>query len=288
MSVSFYYAVLVLSTIGPFELFNEAWRDEGGMEVDENAPGRSEEHSSEEVVIAQLIREHNLPPDKARAVYYHLQKYFSAGASEAVEVGVINFRAMSAADPPGRGMASYQRVIVRLTIDDSDDLKALNQGVGALRREKIRRMTREALEQGALLSQEELMRLICASRSTIKRDIAQLRAARVDIPTRGQVKDIGRGTSRKTQIVADWLSGSSIVEIQSQRGQDIKLIRRYCQDFCQVAYLFAQKIEEREIRKSTGLTERIVREYIALCESAGQNNPRLRLILEQSGNLPED
>jgi hypothetical protein len=256
--------------------------------VDENAPGLAEEHSSDEAIIAQLIQEHNFSPEQARTVFYQLQEYFSVGASEAVEVGVIHFRAMSAADPPGRGMASYQRVIVRLTIDSPADSKALNQGVGALRREKIRRMTREALVQGALLSQEELMRLICASRSTIKRDIAQLRAGRVDIPTRGQVKDIGRGTSRKTQIVADWLSGISFVEIQSQRGQDRKLIRRYCQDFCQVAYLHAQNIEEMEIRRSTGLTERIVREYIALCESAGPDNPRLRQVLDQSGNLPED
>ncbi len=49
--------------------------------------------------------------------------------------------------------------------------------------------------------------LLCVSRSTIKRDIAQLRSEGLDVPTRGQIQDIGKGVSHKGRIVADWLDG---------------------------------------------------------------------------------
>lgn len=96
---------------------------------------------------------------------------------------------------------------ITLTLDSPDDLEALRNGIAALRRSKIQRLTREAQEQGALLTQEDLARLLCTSRSTIKRHIARLRAKGIGVPTRGQVKDIGQGISHKGQDVQDWLAG---------------------------------------------------------------------------------
>lgn len=126
----------------------------------------------------------------------------------------MTFLAISADTPTGQPIAECKRVPINLTLDCPDDLEAFHYGVGALRRSKIQRLTREAQEQGALLTQEDLARLLCTSRSTIQRDIAQLRSEGIDVPTRGQIKDIGKGVSHKTRIISDWLAGYTFSQIK--------------------------------------------------------------------------
>ena len=169
----------------------------------------------------------------------------------------------------------------------TDDLEALRRGVAALRQAKISRLTQEAREQGALLTQEDLARLLCTSRSTIKRDISQLRAAGMDVPTRGQIKDIGKGVSHKTHIVGDWLAGYTFSEIKERRRHSIYAIERYCADFQRVVRLHARGLSVAEIRISTGLSERLVGEYLDLCQAAGEENERVQRLLKEPERATE-
>jgi biotin operon repressor len=173
-------------------------------------------------------------------------------------------------------------------LDSPDDLQAMRHGVAALRRSKIQRLTREAQEQGALLTQEDLARLLCASRSTIKRDIAHLRSEGVDVPTRGQIKDIGRGVSHKTRIVGDWLAGYTFSEIKKRRWHALGSIERYCMDFQRVARLHAHSLDASEIRVSTGLSERLIQEYLDLYEECGRDNRRLTQLLSEPDTATEE
>ena len=159
--------------------------------------------SPKEAIVEQISRDFNLAPFMARTQFSQMQQYFGQYYDLAREVGQMTFLAVSADSPPGWAMGECKRVAVTLTLDNPDDLEAWRQGVAALRRSKIQRLTREAQEQGALLSQEDLARLLCASRSTVKRDIARLPRVGLDVPTRGQIKDIGKGVSHQTQIVSD-------------------------------------------------------------------------------------
>lgn len=120
---------------------------------------------------------------------------------------------------------------------------------------------------------------MCSRRSSIKRDVAQLRAAGVDVPTHGQVKAIGRGVSHKRQIVSDWLAGSTSSQIKQRRWHAISSIERSCRDFHRVARLAARGLDVAEIRQSTGFSERLIGEYVALYEAAGHDNERLRHVL---------
>jgi biotin operon repressor len=166
-------------------------------------------------------------------------------------------------------------------VDSADDLEALSQGVAALRRGKIQRLTREAQEQGALLTQEDLARLLCASRSTIKRDIGWLRQRGLDVPTRGQIKDIGKGVSHKTQIVSDWLAGYSFSQIKTRRWHSIAAIERYCTDFQRVVRLQRRGLSLADIRLSTGLSERLLKEYLSLYEQVEADPQRLAQLLAE-------
>ena len=152
-------------------------------------------------------------------------------------------------------------------------------GIAALRRSKIQRLTVEAQEQGALLTQEDLARLLCSSRSTIKRDIAYLRSQGVAVPTRGQVKDIGRGVSHKAQIIGDWLAGYTFSEIQRRRWHSISSIERYCGDFLRVVRLHSHGLAVAEIRISTRLSERLIQEYLDLYAQVGFSNAQIEQLL---------
>jgi len=172
--------------------------------MEDKAIERLKAKSPEEAIIDQISRDFNLAPFMARTQFEQMQRYFAQYLGLQRDVGQMTFLAVSAETPPGCAVANCSRIAITLTLDSPDDLVALQAGTATLRRSKIQRLTVEAQEQGALLTQEDLARLLCASRSTIKRDIAYLRAQGTTVPTRGQVKDIGRGVSHKAHIGGDW------------------------------------------------------------------------------------
>jgi biotin operon repressor len=247
--------------------------------MEQKAIERLEAKSAEEAIINQISRDFNLAPFMARTYFQQMQAYFERYLNRQANIGQMTFLAVSADSPPGQPVAACQRVTISLTLDGPDDLVVLGQGLAELRRSKIERLTHEAREQGALLTQEDLARLLCTSRSTIKRDIAQLRAQGVAVPTRGQVKDIGRGVSHKSQIVGDWLAGYTFSQIQKRRWHTLGSIERYCRDFQRVVQLHHHNLSVANIRQSTGLSERLIGEYLALAEVVGPDNDRLSQLL---------
>lgn len=249
--------------------------------MEQSAVERLAAKSPEEAIIERIGQDFHLSPFMARTQFEQMRQYFEAYLGLERDVGQMTFLAVSAETPPGRAIAECPRSAVNLTIDCADDLEALRSGVAVLRRGKIQRWTREAQEQGALLTQEDLARLLCASRSTIKRDVAQLRAEGVDVPTRGQVKDIGKGISHKGRIVGDWLAGYTFSQIQQRRRHTVYSIERYCGDFQRVVRLHVHGLSAADIRISTGLSERLVGEYVALYEAAGPDNAQVQRLLSE-------
>lgn len=249
--------------------------------MEESAIARLAAKSPEEAIIGRISQDFNLAPFMARTQFEQMRQYFQEYLGLEHKVGQMTFLAVSAEVPPGRLIGECKRVAINLTVDSPDDLAALRQGVSALRRCKVQRLTEEAQEQGALLTQEDLARLLCTSRSTIKRDIAQLRGEGVDVPTRGQVKDIGKGVSHKARIVGDWLAGYTFSQIHHRRRHSLYAIERYCGDFRRVIRLHVHGLSRTDMRVSTGLSERLIGEYVDLYEAAGTDNERLQQLLNE-------
>ena len=249
--------------------------------MEEHAVERLEAKSPEEAIIERIGRDFNLAPFMARTQFEQMRRYFEHYLGLERDIGQMTFMAISGDMPPGRPIAESKREPINLTVDSPDDLVALRHSVAALRRSKIQRLTQEAQEQGALLTQEDLARLLCASRSTVKRDIAHLRAEGIDVPTRGQVKDIGKGVSHKGRIVGDWLAGYTFSEIEQRRRHSLHSIERYCSDFQRVVCLHVHGLSVAEMRISTGMSERLVKEYLTLYETEGIENEQIRLLLDE-------
>jgi biotin operon repressor len=242
---------------------------------------RLQAKSPEEAIIERISRDFNLAPFMARTQFEQMRRYFEEYFDLERDIGQMTFLAVSADTPPGQPIGACKRVAITLTLDHADDVEALRHGVAALRRNKIQRLTREAQEQGALLTQEDLARLLCTSRSTIKRDIAWLRGEGIAVPTRGQIKDIGKGISHKGRIVEDWLARYTFSQIKQRRWHSIRSIERYCSDFQRVVRLHVHGLSVENIRVSTGLSERLIGEYLDLYEGAGPENERVRHILTE-------
>lgn len=256
--------------------------------MEQSVVERLEAKSPEEAIVERISRDFNLAPFMARTQFEQMRKYFEEYLGLERDVGQMTFLAVSDDTPPGQPIAACKRVAVNLTVDCADDLEALHRGVAALRRSKIQRVTREAQEQGALLTQEDLARLLCSSRSTIKRDIAQLRAEGIEVPTRGQIKDIGKGISHKGRIVADWLAGYSFSQIKQRRRHTVYSIERYCTSFQRVIRLHERGLSVVDIRIGTGLSERLISEYLTLYAEVGPENDQVKRLLSEPDPATEE
>ena len=116
-------------------------------------------------------------------------------ASGPVRPGQIRLVVASLQAPFGPPLSQTDRVEVTLTLDaGSEDLEVqAQQGRAALRQGRILRLLEEALEQGGVLTEEDVARALQVSRRTIERDIHLLSQAGHLIQTRGHLKGVGRG-----------------------------------------------------------------------------------------------
>jgi len=249
--------------------------------MDQQALARLEAKSPEAAIIECIQRDFNLAPFLAGMHFERMKGYFEEYLGLECSVGQASFLALAKGNPPGRKVEECKRLSIRVTVDCSDDLIAFRSGVAGLRRSKIQRLTEEAYDQGALLTHEDLARLLCSSLATIKRDVAILRAKGLSIPTRGQVKDIGKGVSHKVQIVRDYLAGYTFSDIEMRRRHTTESIRRYCRDFGRVVTLEAKGLSVSEIRQASGLSERLIQQYIGLYQEAQPDNLSLQRLLQE-------
>ena len=146
-----------------------------------------------------------------------------------------------------------------------EDRQVLQQyGPVELRRTRIQRLLDEALAQGAAATQEDLAQALHVSVRTIKRDCKELEAQGICLPTRGQLKGIGRGQTHKAQIVSRWLRGETYDQIMLYTRHSLSSVKRYVQSFVRVADLHRQGFDENEIALLLELSAYLVSEYLAV------------------------
>lgn len=235
--------------------------------MDKNYFDRQELKDPESAVVAEISERFNLTPILARAYYDEIKGLFEEHFKVPREQGVIVFEAIRRKDPPGKKLSECRRIPVRLTLDMVGDLETYKErGLRAMRQARILRLTSEAYEQDALLTQEDLARLLSSSVNTIKRDIAELREDFGPVLTRGHVQDIGPGTSHKTRIVGFYLNNFDFDYLVKRSRHSKHAIERYLKAFAQVARLHLAEHSEKEIRLIAGISPRLCKEYLDLVE----------------------
>ena len=233
-------------------------------------------------IIQRLANDFNLTPIIAEAYYQQFDQYYREHTNISLSGGEVAYEAVAADEPAGKHIRLTRKVTVRLRlIDLNTDLEALaNYGLAGLRRHRIARLTRQAYDQYALLSYEDLAMILTTSPGTVKRDIAYLRHEGMFIITRGMKHDMGPGLSHKTIIIDLYLKNYTFSEIELKTNHSESSVKRYLADFIQVAILHKQNFSYNQIRLIAKKSDRLVREYIQLYQTyEKQNNERLEQLM---------
>lgn len=246
--------------------------------------GRLAEKTRAHQFVECLEREFELSPRASGGIYDVVEEMFLRQAP--LRDGQIRYVAVRADAISGPPMGELEKVTVVLTRDDPSDLEvAAHEGRSSVRRAQLLRMSEEAYDQGALLTQEDIGKILGVSSRTIRRDVAVLMQTPVKLYLRGIQRDIGRGVSHKVWIVGLYLEWKTYSEIQRITGHSVSSVKTYLHDFSRVVMAQERGISSaEEIGYYIGRTARLVKEYQALIERARQDErqrERLESLIEQ-------
>ena len=203
--------------------------------------------------------------------------------------GQIEVTAIEIEQRAGKTIEKLEKKKVRLTIDNGiEDIEIMKEfGRIELRRIKMQRITEEAIEQGGVLSQEDLGKYLGCTVRTIQRDIREIKKRGIEVVTMGYLHNIGRGQTHKVKIIGMYLEGRTYSEIKLKTRHSVGAIKRYLESFTKV--LMAQRrgiYKVKEISVVTGVSETLVKQYLELVRISRKEKTRkenLELLVERSG-----
>jgi hypothetical protein len=132
---------------------------------------------------------------------------------------------------------------------------------------RIVRYARQARDQGALLSLPDIAMLMGIGVDTVRNLIkAKANDANdgVIVPTRGLMKDIGRGVSHKCKIIELYLQMYTETEIVDRSGHSYESIEAYVKEFARVVMLAESGLNAVMIRQVSGRSVTLVNAYLDL------------------------
>ena len=250
--------------------------------------------SAEQLFMHELENDFELSPKEARGILESVKTIFNLEGTNwpgKFSPGKIKEVVLAKDAPPGKPLSELKKVEVTLTLDaGGEDLDVLSKyGRVALRQVRILRLVEEALEQGGILTQEDLSHILKASIRTIKRDIAYLRGQGYLVHTRGQVKGIGRGKSHKVAIVELYLQRYTYSEISRATRHSPFAIKRYLTTFSRLINLKRKGVDREEITFLLGISSHLTKEYLKLYEKYNlpQYQDRIEEISSLSSYIPK-
>jgi hypothetical protein len=141
-------------------------------------------------------------------------------------------------------------VPVTLTMIDEHDVEKLANGVtmSKIMKHAIARITKEAYEQGALLSMRDIGLLNWRYSGTISQYRKQYeKEQNVTLPHTGSLQDMGSCVSHKSTIIK---------------------VDRYIKDFNRVRLCYQDGKDKEFISLATGLSKFVVNEYVSIIQNS--------------------
>jgi hypothetical protein len=193
---------------------------------------------------------------------------------EKVQPQQIVWLAVDASDPPGYGktLADTQQRTVILDLWSKEDIEELANGAKrqALLPQRVARLCQQAYQQGGLLSLTDLSLILGVSNASVRHAMQRWEEAnRQLLPTRSTIHDLGSTISHKRQIVALHLQGYFPSEIARMTDHDPHNVDRYLRDFERVYDMARDRAPFNKICFLTGLSPRLVKEYLKIIEEQG-------------------
>ena len=248
--------------------------------LDQPLSDRLQSKSVKQSIISSIARDFNLTPILAEAYFSQISDYFLHHAEVELGAGQFHYLAVEENEPAGKPIALCKKVSVKLTLHDpQEDLPVYKKsGLRGLRHHKIVRITNEAIDQGGVLSYEDIAFALTCSVVTIKRDMSHMRRKGIILPSRGWRHEMGRGQTHKTQILDLYLTGYQFSDIERRTKHSETAIKRYIQDFARVVLLHKKRFTLDQIRISTGFSHRLIGEYLKLLRTHAKSTQLTRVL----------
>jgi hypothetical protein len=186
---------------------------------------------------------------------------------EAIQAGQLAMTAVSAEEPGHKPLSKCKMVPVVLTLYAGEDdyqyrLEHEPDGVAALRQRQMERLAHEALDQGALLTAEDLaFRLFNCGLRTISRDLKELAVQGIVVPLRSQQKDAGRALTHRVQAVELYLKRHTFTQIRQRMRHSLLSIANYVVTFALVEAHTRDSHSVDEIAFLMQISPALVRQY---------------------------
>ena len=249
--------------------------------VDKPLSDRLTSKTVKQSIISNISKDFNLTPLLAEAYFNQIKDYFLEHADIDISPGQFHYLAIEENEPAGKPVSLCKKVSVKLTLHNpEEDIPVYKKsGLQGLRQHKIVRISNEAIEQGGVLSYEDIAFILTSSVVTIKRDMSFMRRKGIVIPSRGWRHQMGRGQTHKTQILDLYLSGYQFSDIERRTHHSEGAIKRYIQDFAKVILLKKKGFSVDQTRIATGFSHRLIGEYLKLYKQHS-DSPHLKRILQ--------
>lgn len=225
--------------------------------------------SLDQQFINEIIHGLNCSPFEASAVldtvYRVFGDYFES--QQSLKPGQIRLSVTSIEAGNGQRLSEAKQVTVTLTLsDDREDLAIRKKdGVVGLRRHRIQRICQEALNQGGLLTVEDLAyRIFNCGQRTICRDLQYFRDRGILIPLRSTIKDIGRTLSHRVLIIKQWAKGKEYSEISRDTCHSVKAVQNYVDKFKRAIALYHEGYNGAKISFLLRISTELIDQYIDL------------------------
>lgn len=246
--------------------------------------------SLDQQFIHEVIHGLNCSPFEATAVLETVYRVFGDyfDSSTNLKPGQIKLSVVSVEAPSAQRLSEAKQVTVTLTLtDDKEDLPTRKQaGVVGLRRHRLQRICQEALDQGGLLTVEDLAyRIFNCGQRTICRDLQYFRANDILIPLRSTVQDMGRTLSHRVLIIKHWAKGKQYSEIARDTSHSLKAVQNYVDKFKRTIALYHAGYNVTKISFLLRLSAALIEEYIDLypqLDFIAQRRQELKSFLKKS------
>jgi hypothetical protein len=157
-------------------------------------------------------------------------------------------------------------------IHNDYDVEMKMKGIAAkkIKQSKTERIIKQAFEQQVVFSNIDIGHLLNLSPATVGKYIREIEIEKnILLPTRAVIHDLGPKITHKVWIInKHFLQKKSIQEIMHETHHSETAINRYLNDFKRVNLLVKKSqhlnLDNQEIAKSTGLSLRLVQEYIKI------------------------
>jgi hypothetical protein len=229
--------------------------------------GASADPASEKAICAELVSRFGFSALSAQVFDDWLSELARTIDPGRTDDGELVFFAISADEGARARLAEAAQVPVRLSFFTEDDANLscyapARTKVSELKFSRICRFATEARAQGALLTLPDLALLMGISVDAVRHAIAS--NPQIVVPTRGRVRDIGRGVSHKAQIVELYLQCHTETEITELTGHSYASVEAYLSEFARVVTLADQGLNTVMIRRVTGRSMALIEAYLAL------------------------